>query len=147
MCCTTVRHWYNNIDNQLDATITVYLIPISSTCFRRRFRPSSGTLDCVYSLCYNAPTVLPSGSQDAVPPNPGYRPATSWVHYTTSCKHSLLLLRMDKIFTRNMLSWLGLINRYSCIYLVVYIIVFAAQFGCNLHANVWTISREGNYDD
>jgi len=22
--CVTVRHWYNNINNQLDATITVY---------------------------------------------------------------------------------------------------------------------------
>ena len=28
-----------------------------------------------YSLCYNAPTMLPTGGQ----------PATSWVHYTTSC--------------------------------------------------------------
>jgi len=29
-----------------------------------------------YSLWYNAPTMLPAGR----------RPATSWVHYTTSCK-------------------------------------------------------------
>jgi hypothetical protein len=28
-----------------------------------------------YSLWYNAPTMLPAG----------HRPATSWVHYTTSC--------------------------------------------------------------
>jgi hypothetical protein len=28
-----------------------------------------------YSLRYNIPTMLPAG----------YRPATSWVHYTTSC--------------------------------------------------------------
>ena len=28
-----------------------------------------------YSLWYNAPTMLPAGG----------RPATSWVHYTTSC--------------------------------------------------------------
>jgi hypothetical protein len=32
------------------------------------------------------------------------RPATSSVHYTTSCKHSLLLLRMGEIIARNMLS-------------------------------------------
>ena len=31
-------------------------------------------LDCDYRLWYNA-----------VPPRPGYRPATSRVHYTTSC--------------------------------------------------------------
>jgi hypothetical protein len=27
-----------------------------------------------------------------------------WVHYTTSCKHSLLLLKMREIIARNMLS-------------------------------------------
>jgi len=32
------------------------------------------------------------------------RPATSSVHYITSCKHSLVLLRMGKIIARNMLS-------------------------------------------
>jgi len=36
------------------------------------------------------------------------RPAASPVHYTTSCKHSLLLLRMGKIIARNMLTWLEL---------------------------------------
>jgi len=30
------------------------------------------------------------------------------VHYTTSCKHSLVLLRMGEIIGRNMLSWLKL---------------------------------------
>ena len=45
-------------------------------------------LDCVYSLWYNAP-------------------ATS-MHYTTSCKHSLVLLRMGEMIARNMLRWLWL---------------------------------------
>jgi len=44
------------------------------------------------------------------------RPAASSVHYTTSCKHSLVLLRMGEIITWNMLSWLELlINRYCWI--------------------------------
>jgi len=47
----TVHHWYNNINSQLDATIIILLIiSISSTCFGREFYPSSGALDCVYSL-------------------------------------------------------------------------------------------------
>jgi len=47
---------------------------------------------------------------------PTYWPATSWVHYTTSCKHSLVLLKMGEIIARNMLSWLELlVNRYCCI--------------------------------
>ena len=36
-----------------------------------------------YSWWYNAPIAMPAGSLDAIPPHPGYRPATSWVHYTT----------------------------------------------------------------
>jgi hypothetical protein len=39
-----------------------------------------------YSLWYNVPIMLPaSGLEAEEPPLPGYRPATSWVHYTTSC--------------------------------------------------------------
>ena len=40
-----------------------------------------------YSLWYNAPTMLPTVSLEAEAPSPlpGYRPATSWVQYTTSC--------------------------------------------------------------
>ena len=44
------------------------------------------------------------------------RPAASSVHYTTSCKHTLVVLRMGEIIARKMLSWLELlINRYCCI--------------------------------
>jgi len=49
--------------------------------------------------------MLPADSLDAVEPHPGYWPAKSLVHYTTSCKHSLVLLRMGKIIARNMSSW------------------------------------------
>jgi hypothetical protein len=41
------------------------IIPISSTSFGRWLRPSSGALDCGYSLWYNAPTMLPAGSLEA----------------------------------------------------------------------------------
>ena len=35
---------------------------MSSTCFRRQTRPSSGALfDCIYSFWYNAPILLPTG--------------------------------------------------------------------------------------
>ena len=43
--------------------------------------------------------------------------------------HSLVLLKMGKIISRNMLNWLELlISRYCCIYLVVYIIYIALFF-------------------
>jgi len=48
------------------------------------------------------------------PPHPGYRPAASLVNYTTSCKHSLVLLRMGNIIARNMLSWLELLINHYC---------------------------------
>jgi len=70
---------------------------------------------------------------ELVPSHPVYQPAASSVHCTTSCKHNLVLLRMGAIITRNMLSWLEiLINRYCCIYLVVYIIVLVM----NSHTNI-----------
>ena len=54
---------FNNINSQLDATIMILLIiSISWTCFGRGFRQSSGALDCVYSLWYKAPKMLPAGS-------------------------------------------------------------------------------------
>ena len=61
--CLTVHHWYkqyrqpNRCNNN-----GLLIIPISSTCFRRWFRPSSGALDCVYRLWYNAPMMLPGSS-------------------------------------------------------------------------------------
>jgi len=49
-------------------------------------RPSSGALNCVYSLWYKAPTMLPAGDQDEVE----------------------LFQKMGEIIARNMLSWLQL---------------------------------------
>jgi len=57
---------YNNINSQLDATITNIICGIMH-----------------WRCCLQA----------AMP-----------VHYTTSCKHSLVLLGMGEIITRNMLS-------------------------------------------
>jgi len=37
------------------------MISIISTYFGPKFLSSSGALDCVYSLCYKAPTMLPTG--------------------------------------------------------------------------------------
>ena len=96
------------------------IIPISSTCSGRQLRPSSGALEFIYSLWYNAPTTLLTGSLDEVEPHPGYRSAAWSVHCTTSCRHSLVLLRMGVVVARNMLSWLELlIGRCCCIWLVV----------------------------
>jgi hypothetical protein len=56
------------------------------------------------------------GGTTTVPPFPGYRTVTSWMHFSTSCRHSLVLLKMGEIIAWNMLSWLELlINRYCCI--------------------------------
>ena len=44
--------------------------------------------------------------------------AASSVHYTTSCKHILELLRMGEIIARNMLSWLKLLIKLLLLHLV-----------------------------
>ena len=42
----------------------INLFKISSTCFGRQIRPSSGALfDCIYSYYYNAPTLLLTGAK------------------------------------------------------------------------------------
>ena len=42
----------------------IYLYPISSTCFGRCSRPSSGALDCIYSFWYSPLMLLPAGVTD-----------------------------------------------------------------------------------
>jgi len=39
----------------------IYLFLVSSTCFGRCFHPSSGAHDCIYSLWYCPPVLLPAG--------------------------------------------------------------------------------------
>jgi len=48
----------------------------------------------------------------------GHQQAALSVHYITSCKHSLVLLRMGKIIARNMLSWLKLLIKLLLLRLV-----------------------------
>jgi len=45
-------------DNQQDATTLIYSFLISSSCFGRCFRPSSGAYHCNYSFWYCPPMLL-----------------------------------------------------------------------------------------
>ena len=61
--CLTVHHWHKLHREPTRCNNNILLIiPISSTCFGRWFRPSSGALDCIYSLWYKAPTTLLAGN-------------------------------------------------------------------------------------
>ena len=60
---------------------------------------------------FQAPTTPPAGRQQAA----------SSVHYTISCKHSLVLLRMGEIIARNMLSLLKLFIKSLFLHLVGYL--------------------------
>ena len=61
----------------------------------------------------------------------GHQQAASSVHYTTSCKHSLVLLRMGETIAQNMLSWLKsiikllLLRLFGCLY--YYLLPLALQ--------------------
>ena len=94
----------NNKDNQLDATIMVFLlIPIPSTCFGQSLCPSSGPLDCVLQfVVYCTHDATGRQHRGCIIPQ--------------AVTHSLVLLKTGKIVARNMLSWLDLlINHYCCI--------------------------------
>ena len=54
--------------------------------------------------------------------------------YTTSCKHSLVLLRMDEIIVRNMLSWLKLLIKLlllhvvGCLYYYMILLIYLLTY-------------------
>jgi hypothetical protein len=60
---------------------------VSSTCFWRCFRPSSGAFDCIYSIWLYSPRL---------------QPAATWVSTTRYCKYSQMLLMMGENIARNM---------------------------------------------
>jgi len=68
--CRPWRSWirasqYIYESNQQDATVWVdLLLLVSSTCFGRCFRPSSGALDRIYSIWLCSPNLLLGGALD-----------------------------------------------------------------------------------
>ena len=75
---------------------------------------------------------------------------TSWLQaapsvlYTTSCKHSLALLRMDEIIARNMLSWLKLLLKLLLLHLngcLYYCISDARSYKPQIHCSSSTYLR------
>ena len=67
----------------------------------------------------------------SVPPHLGYRPATSSVYYT-SCKYSLVLLKMAEIIARNYVELIGIIKRPLLLH----------QVGCLYYLYQWcTVQR------
>ena len=61
-----------------------------------------------YSLWYNAPTMLPAGS----------RPATLWVHYTTSCNTQSSAPEDGHNNCRKHVEMAGIINKLLLLHLV-----------------------------
>jgi len=106
-----VHHLYNEVSNQKDTKMFRLLIffKLALHVLGDRFgHPQEhfwlytqlfGTMH--WHCCRQVPRA-PVGS--SVPPHPAYQPAASSVHYTTSCKHSLVLLRTGEIIARNTLS-------------------------------------------
>ena len=62
-----------------------------------------------YSSWYNARTMLPAGSLEAELPS--HRPATSWVHYTTSCNTQYSTSEDEKNNCAKHAELTGIINK------------------------------------
>ena len=73
-----------------------------------------------YSLWYNVPTMLPAG----------HRPATSWVHYTTSCNTESSAPDDGQNNCPKNVELTGIINKplllhlVGCLYYSYFIIIF-----------------------
>ena len=92
--CVTVHHSCNNVNSQLDATITDFIDNFNQLdMFRAVISPILRSTRLRLQLAVKC-------TGDAA----CHQQAASSVHYTTSCKHSLVLLRMGEITARNMLS-------------------------------------------
>ena len=107
--CVTVYHWYKNINSQLDTTIKNFIDNNNQlNMFRAIISPIlRSTILClqlVVQCTDDAACCWPGWGGSAVPPHPGHQQAALSVHYTTSCKHSIVLLRMGEIIARNMLT-------------------------------------------
>jgi len=100
-----------NLMNNL-CLVYLFLVYLSiSTCFRRLCAHHQYKQLCVCDtwylsfcvddclVCRNICSCIPDS-----PPHSCHQQAASPVQYTTSCKHSLVLLRMGEIIARNILS-------------------------------------------
>ena len=80
--------------------------------------------------------MLPAGDQD-----PGHQQATSSVLCTTSCKHSLVLLRMSEIITGNMLSWFKILITLLLLHLVGCLCYFINDTRSHKHQILFKVSN------
>ena len=69
-----------------------------------------------YSLWYNAPTMLPAGTLEALLPS--YRLATSWVHYSTSCNTQSSAPEDGRGHRPKHVELVGIINKPLLLHLV-----------------------------
>ena len=65
-----------------------------------------------HSLWYNAPTMLPA-----------YRPATSWVHYTTSCDTQSSAPDDGRVQGPKHVELIGIINKTLLLHLVGFYVI------------------------
>ena len=65
-----------------------------------------------------------------------HQQAASSVLYTTSCKHNLVLLKMDEIIARNLLNWLKLLIKLLLLHL----------FGCLYYRNLKSSKTSQSHD-
>jgi len=98
----------NNTNSRLDATITNFIDNYNQlNMFRAIIYPLlRSTRLCLQLVvqCTDDAACWWQGLGGT--PHPCHQQSASSVHYTTSCKHSLVLLGMGEIIVRNMLSWL-----------------------------------------
>ena len=71
-----------------------------------------------YSLWYNAPTMLPEGSLEAEELRFRLPAATSWVHYTTSCKTQSSAPEDGRNNRPKHVKLIGIINKLLLLHLV-----------------------------
>ena len=88
-----------------------------------------------YSLWYNAHTMLPAGSLDTVESHSDYKPATSWVHHTTSCNTQSSAPEDGRDHRPKHVELTGIINKPLLLHLVGVYIIYVNDAQSNKYQN------------
>jgi hypothetical protein len=140
-CCLLVTRmrstvWYAGAYDFAYQTVHLILVTglsgiLEHVLLHTRQSTSSLSLDCLvsWSIC----SCIPDS-----PPHHCHQQSTSPVHYTTICKHSLVLRRMGEIIARNMLSWLQLLIKFVIV-ASSWLLTLLYQWCTVTHTHTWNL--------
>jgi len=136
-----LHDWHNKVEDQLDATITIYWSSKQLTMFQAILCLSSGVQDCDLQHAVYCPKIV-GGRRSGVRQHLCYRtldlrPTTIWGQYTTCCKSQSCAPDDRQRIARNMLGCFE----------DQYIVTVASSWSSTLLHRWCTVKHTSNFHD